>query len=184
MRVELDHVVGSRERWRFSLGCAWATVVIRTRATLGSKEPGGRVLRAVVFTALAVAAALVAYGLGDYPGLRSESHVWMAVLLFVAVLFVYGAVTLVLSRGTSAEAAFARSYGFFGGVIIGGSWLAALSPAQAFKGWVPLPLIVALFGPACVAALAARRGRSAALVTRAALWSGLVGGLGVFRSSG
>jgi hypothetical protein len=43
-----------------------------------------------------------------------------------------------------------------------------------------LPLIVALLGPACVAALAARQGNDITAGTRAALWSGIVGGLGVF----
>ena len=180
MRAELDQVVGRRRRWRFSLGCAWAAAVIRMRATVSSREPGGTGLRVVVFTALLAAAGLVAYGLIHYPGLRSDSHVWPAVAVFLAVLLVYAAVTLALSRGVSSRAISSRRYGLVGGVIIGGAWLAALSPAEAFKSWVALPLVVALFGPACVAALASRRSNDVATGTRAALWSGIVGGLGVF----
>jgi hypothetical protein len=180
MRVELDHVVGRRQRWRFSLGCTWAAAVIRTRVTLGSREPGGTSLRFVVFAGLAAAAGLVAYGLARYPGLRSDSHVWGATVAFLGVLFVYAAVTLALSRGVSSHAAASRRYGLLGGIVVGGSWLAALSPTEALKGWVALPLVVALFGPACVAGLAARKSRDVATGTRAALWSGIVGGLGIF----
>jgi hypothetical protein len=43
-----------------------------------------------------------------------------------------------------------------------------------------LPLLVALFGPAIVAAVAGRRTRDSRTGTLAALWSGLVGGLTVF----
>lgn len=180
MRAELDQVVGRRQRWRFSLGCAWAAAALRTRATLRSREPGGSGLRFVVFTALLTAAGLVAYGLARYPSLRSDSHVWAAVGVFLAVLLVYAAVTLALSRGVSSQAISSRRYGVVGGLIIGGAWLAALSPTEAFKSWVALPLIIALFGPACVAALAARQSNDITAGTRAALWSGIVGGLGVF----
>ena len=48
------------------------------------------------------------------------------------------------------------------------------------KEWVLVPLIVALLGPGCVAALAARAGGDVTAGTRAALWSGIVGGLLVF----
>src|SRR5206468_1769301 len=50
----------------------------------------------------------------------------------------------------------------------------------AIKGWVFLPLLVALMGPAVVAAVAARRAGGVRTGTLAALWSGLVGGLTVF----
>ena len=180
MKAELDQVVGKPQRWRFSFGCAWAAAVIRTRAAVGSKEPGGRGLRVVVFTALVASAALVAYGLARYPGLRSDSGVWAAIALFLALLSVYAAVTLALSRGVSERATLSRRYGLLGGVLVGGAWLLALSPTEALKGWVAFPLVVALFGPACIAALAARKSHDATTGTRAALWSGLVGGLGVF----
>ena len=48
------------------------------------------------------------------------------------------------------------------------------------KEWVLVPLTVALLGPGCVAALAARAGGTVTAGTRAALWSGMVGGLLVF----
>ena len=180
MRIELDHVAGTPQRWRFSLGCAWAAVVIRTRATLGSREPGGEGLRTVVFIGIAAAAGLVAYGLTRYPGLRSGVDVWASVAVFLTVMFLYATLALSLSRGTSSEVAAGRRYGLVGGLIIGGSWLMALSPPGALKGWVAFPLVVALLGPACVAALSTRRRNDPRTGTRAALWSGIVGGLGVF----
>jgi hypothetical protein len=180
MRAELDRVVSKPQRWRFSLGCAWAAAVISTRATVGSAEPGGQGLRVVVFAALVACASLVAYGLVRYPGLRSDSHVWAAVVVFLALLSVYAAVTLALSRGVSERATLSRRYGLLGGVLVGAAWLLALSPTEALKGWAAFPLVVALLGPACIAALVARISHDSTAGTRAALWSGLVGGLGVF----
>ena len=78
MLVELDHVEGRRERWRFSLGCAWAAGRIRLRVA----EPGGALLRIVVLGCIAIALALVGYGLLRYPGLRSEPNVWGAMSVF------------------------------------------------------------------------------------------------------
>jgi hypothetical protein len=180
MRVELDQVVGVRQRWRFSVGCAWAAVVIRMRASFGSREPGGAGLRIVVFTGIGAATGLVAYGLVRYPGLRSGNDVWASLVVFLAVLCIYGTLALTLSRGVSSQVRAARRHGLVGGLIIGGSWLAALSPPEALKGWVAFPLVVALFGPACVAAVSARQRHDPKTGTRAALWSGIVGGLGVF----
>ena len=64
--------------------------------------------------------------------------------------------------------------------MIGAAWLVVLSPTGVLKEWVLVPLIVALLGPGCVAALAARAGGVVTAGSRAALWSGIVGGLLVF----
>jgi hypothetical protein len=178
MRAELDHVPVGRGRWRFSLGCAWAAMLIRTRSTLGSHERGGEGLRLVIFTGIAGAVALVGYGLLYYPGLLSGFRAWASIAAFLAVLFVYAAVTLALSRGASTLVAASRRYGLAGGLAVGGSWLIALSPPPSLREWVLLPLTAALLGPACVAAVASRQ--HARTGTLAALWSGIVGGLGVF----
>ena len=63
---------------------------------------------------------------------------------------------------------------------MGVGWLLAITPPSALKGWVFLPLLVALLGPALVATVAGHRARDARTGTLAALWSGLVGGLTVF----
>jgi len=74
----------------------------------------------------------------------------------------------------------ARRHGLVGGAVIGAAWLVVLSPTEVFKQWVLVPLLIALLGPGCVAALAARASGVATAGTRAALWSGIVGGLLVF----
>ena len=119
MLAELDHVEGRRERWRFSFGCAWAAVRIRTK----SPEPGGALLRAVVLGGAAIAVALVGYGLVHYPGLRSERNVWEAMVAFLATLLIYTALVMILSRGTRQRSVDARRYGLMGGPR-GGSRLA------------------------------------------------------------
>ena len=75
-----------------------------------------------------------------------------------ALLVAYGAVTLALSRGAGVREVTARRHGLVGGVVIGAAWLVVLSPTGVLKEWVLVPLIVALLGPGCVAALAARAG--------------------------
>ena len=59
-------------------------------------------------------------------------------------------------RGRASVAA--RRHGLVGGVVIGAAWLVVLSPPGPVKEWVLVPLLVALLGPGCVAALAARAG--------------------------
>ena len=176
MLVELDQVEGRRERWQFSLGCAWAAARIRVQ----SLEPGGAPLRAVVLGCAAIAIALVGYGLVQYPGLRSEPNVWGAMTVFLATLLAYTALTVVLSRGATQRPVAARRYGLAGGLAVGAGWLLGIAPPSALKGWVFLPLLVALLGPAVVAAVASRRAHDSRTGSLAALWSGIVGGLAVF----
>jgi hypothetical protein len=176
MLVEFDQVEGRRERWQFSFGCAWAAVRIRAR----SREPGGALLRAVVLSCGVIAIVLVGYGLVHYPGLRSEPNLWGAMIAFLVTLLAYIALTLFLSRGMTQRSAVARRYGLTGGLAVGAGWLFGLAPPSALKGWVFLPLLIALLGPAVVAAVAGRRASDSQTGTLAALWSGLVGGLSVF----
>jgi hypothetical protein len=176
MLVEFDQVEGWRKRWQFSLGCAWAAVLIRVQ----SPEPGGALLRAVILGCAAIAIALVGYGLVHYPGLRSEPNVWGAMIVFLATLLIYIALAVVLSRGVTQGSLAARRYGLAGGLAVGVGWLLGIAPPSALKGWVFLPLVIALLGPAVVAFVAGRRAHNSRTGTFAALWSGLVGGLTVF----
>ena len=176
MLVEFDRVEGRRARWQFSLGCLWASTRIRSQ----SLEPGGALLRAVVLGSAAIAFALVGYGLVHYPGLRSEPNVWGAMILFVATLLIYTAIAVFLSRGKSHRSVAARRYGLAGGLAVGVGWLLGIEPPSVVKGWVFLPLVIALLGPAIVAAVAGRSSDDSRTGTLAALWSGLVGGLTVF----
>ena len=150
MLVELDHVEGRQERWQFSLGCA------------------------------VIALALVGYGLVHYPGLRSEPNVGGAMIVFLVTLLTYTALTAFLSRGETQRSAAARRYGLTGGLAVGAGWFLGIAPPSALKGWVFLPLLIALVGPATVAAVAGHRASDSRTGTLAALWSGLVGGLTVF----
>ena len=149
-----------------------------TRGSI-SHERGGGGLRAVIGAGVSAAMALGGYGLVRYPGLRS-GDASIAAVAFVALLLAYGAVTLTLSRGRGSPEIVARRNGLVGGVVIGAAWLVILSPTGALKQWILVPLMVALLGPGCVAALAAHAGKYVVAGTRAALWSGIVGGLLVF----
>ena len=176
MLAEFDQVQGREARWRFSLGCAWAASRIR----LQSPEPGGAGLRAVILGCVMLSLALVGYGLVHYPGLRSEPNVWGAMLVFLATLLTYTGLAIVFARGVSQQAIAARRYGLRGGLATGAGWLLGIHPPAALKGWVFLPLLIALIGPATVAAVAARRSRDSRTGNLTALWSGLVAGLTVF----
>jgi hypothetical protein len=63
---------------------------------------------------------------------------------------------------------------------VGAGWLLGIAPPGALRGWVFLPLLIALFGPAVAAGVAAHRARDRRTGSLTALWSGLVGGLTVF----
>ena len=180
MNAELEAVCGGGPRWRFSLGCTRAAGVIRARAMLMSRERGGAGLRAVIGAGVCAVVALGGYGLVRYPGLRSGGDAGIAAVTFVALLVAYSAVTLSLSRGAGVRELTARRHGMVGGVVIGAAWLLVLWPTAVLKEWVLAPLTVALLGPGCVAALAARAGGTVTAGSRAALWSGMVGGLLVF----
>jgi hypothetical protein len=137
-------------------------------------------MRVLVFAGIAAALTLAAYGLFHYPGLRSGYNAWASVLVFFALLLGYAVITLALSSDQTAGASVARRYGLAGGLAIGAAWFIILSPTDLLKGWVMVPLAVALLGPACVAALAGRSARNARMGTQAALWTGIIGGLVVF----
>jgi hypothetical protein len=180
MCSELEHVRGTRARWRFSLGCVWAVELIRARATIRRPAGGALGMRALALAGIAGALILAAYGLVAYPGLRSSSGVWPSTAAFVAVMVAYAVIALALSSGASKHERLARRYGLGGGAAVGAAWFLIVSPTAAFKGWVAIPLAVALLGPACVAAAAGRSARDAKTATHAAAWSGIVGGLLAF----
>ena len=180
MRSELDHVRGVRARRRFSLGCVWAAGLIHARASFRRPASGAARMRALVFYGIAAALILAVYGLVEYPGLRSGGNAWASLPAFLTLLLGYAAITLALSSSRTAQAGVARRYGLAGGLTLGAAWFLIFSPGDLLKGWVILPLAVALLGPACVGALAGRSARDARIGTQAALWSGLVGGLAVF----
>ena len=175
MLGELDQARERRSRWRFSLGCAWAAGRIR----LQSPEAGGACLRAVILGCAALSLALVGYGLVLYPGLRSEPNVWGAMAVFLALL-TYTGLALVLARGVSRQSIAARRFGLGGGLATGAGWLLGIAPPAALKGWVFLPLLIALIAPALATTIAGHRSGNSRTGNLTALWSGLVAGLTVF----
>ena len=171
MLAELDQVQGLHARWQFSLGCAWASVRIRLR----SPEAGGAGLRAVILGCATVSLALVGYGLVHYPGLRSDPNLGGAMVVFLTTLLVYAGLAVVLAGGVSHQAISARRFGLVGGLATGAGWLLGISPPAALKGWVFLPLLIAL-----VATIAGHRSRDTRTGNLTALWSGIVAGFTVF----
>lgn len=176
MLRELEHVQGRKARWQFSLGCAWAASRIR----LHSPAPGGAAVRAVIIGCAAVSVALVGYGLVQYPGLRSEPHIWGAMVIFLAALVAYVGIAVVFARGLSRQAIAARRFGLYGGLATGVGFLLGLSPPTALKPWVFLPLLIALIGPATVAIVSGRHSRDSRTGVVTALWCGIVAGFTVF----
>jgi hypothetical protein len=180
METELAHLHGGRSRRSFALGCAIAVTRMRAQAALTERERGGRALRAATLGGVAVALALVVYGLHHYPGLAAGPAAWAAIITFLLVLCAYAFSALTLARGRMPEMARARRSGLLGGLVIGAAWLVVLAPGDLLKTLVALPLAVALLGPAVLAGIVGRTTRSARVATHAAAWSGLVGGLLVF----
>ena len=127
----------ARDRWRFSLGCARASALIR-RATVARarrSRPARRRLAGVP-----VAATLAAYGLIRYPGLRSDPHAWAAMAGFLALVLAYAALAMALARGTAPRAAAAHRWGLAAGLVTGAAWYVALAPPPRCKGrWVLIP---------------------------------------------
>ena len=180
MRNEHCHIQGKGRRWRFSLGCVWAATLIRLRAMASRPAPGTTGSRAFVLAGIAAALCLAAYGLWHYPELRSDPGTWASVTFFLVVLAGYALIALALSGENSGHASVASRHGLTSGLVIGGAWFVILAPTNLLKSWVALPLMIVLLGPACIAALAARSAGDARTGARAALWSGIVGGLTSF----
>jgi hypothetical protein len=179
MLGELAEAQGSRARWRFSLGCARAAVTLRIRDRFGGGHRDGVLARAVVLGAATAALALSGFGLIRYSLLRSPGA-WAGVLILLAALLGYVVCALGLSRGTTPRAVLARRYGLLGGLPVGAAWIVAIFPTAPLKQWVLAPLLIAMLGPASVAALTRRSTGDAKAATAAAMWCGLVGGLVVF----
>ena len=180
MRNEHGYIHGASARWRFSLGCVWAATLIRLRAMVNRPAPGTTGGRASVFAGIAAALCLAAYALLRYPELRSDPGTLASVTFFFVVLVGYALIALALSGEDTGHASVASRYGLTGGLVIGGAWFVILAPTNLLKGWVTLPLMIVLLGPACIAALAGRAANDARTGTQAALWSGIVGGLTTF----
>jgi len=175
MRADLEHIRGRRSRWRFGLGCALATGRIRTRLSVTARDRERASLRVVLACGGAVV-ALAAVGLARYPQPLAGHGTSAAVAAFAALLVVYAIAGLALSRDATRPGWTARRYGVAAGAVTGVAWFLLLAPPGPLKQWALAAVAVALLGPVCAAALAARSARRVSAGTGAALWSGLVGG--------
>jgi hypothetical protein len=180
MRVELDAIDDKRERRRFCTGCVRAVAVMQITTAIRASRRSGWSVRVAVLAAATAALALAVYGLARYPGLRVGGQPWFAGTLLIVVLLMYSAGALTLSQGVTRQAMIARRHGVLGGVLIAAAWLVVLEPIGPLKTWVAVPLVIALFVPAALAASTAHATRDARAATATAIWSGLVGGLLAF----
>jgi hypothetical protein len=97
-------------------------------------------------------------------------------MVFLSTLLAYMGLALVLARGVNRESIVARRFGLGGGLATGAGWLLGIAPPTALKGWVFVPLLVALIGPGLAATIASHRFRDSRTGNLTALWSGLVAG--------
>jgi hypothetical protein len=180
MSAELAALHGARPRLGFAASCMRAALVLRLRGGIAAPGRGGSGVRALVLSAVAAVLALGIYGAVRYPTLRAGVAGWAAIAVFAAILLVYAATALALTRGASPEASRARRYGVAGGLAVGAAWLAIVMPETFSKSLMALPLAAALLVPAGVATLVGRSTRQARAGADAALWSGMVGALLAF----
>jgi hypothetical protein len=180
MRAELAAVSGRGARWRFSLSCSRAAIMLRFGHSVASRDRGGVAVRAGVLMAIACSLGLALYGLLHYPGLRAGASVWVSLAAFSLLLALYALGGLTLCRGVDAQAATARLHAVVGGVVIGGAWLMLVTPGELAKQLVFVPLLVALIAPCGVALGTARALGDTAMASAAALWSGMIGALLAF----
>jgi hypothetical protein len=180
MSAELAPLRGRRSRWAFAAGCAQAAIVVRLRAGIVRPGRGGGGVRALVLSAIAAALGLGIYGAVRYPALRGGVAGWAAIAVFAAILAVYAAAALSLTRGAAAQAVLARRRGVAGGLAVAAAWLAVIMPEAFSQSLVALPLAATLLIPAGVATLVGRSTRQVRTGTDAALWSGMVGALLAF----
>ena len=80
----------------------------------------------------------------------------------------------------AAQAVAARRIGLWVGIATAIGWLVGIAPPTALKGWVLVPLLIALLAPATAAVITGHRSRDARTGVHTALWSGIVAGLTVF----
>ena len=104
MSAELAALHGVRPRAVFAASCLRAALVLRLRAGLAATGLGGGGVRALVLTAVAAVLALGIYGAVRYPALRAGVAGWAAIGVFAAILLLYAAAALALTRGASREA--------------------------------------------------------------------------------
>ena len=78
---ELERIEERSKRWRFSLGCLGAALLVPPRRT-----DSGRLVVGLVAAAAAGCVGLTSYGLVRYPAVLASHGTWLALTAFGAVL--------------------------------------------------------------------------------------------------
>jgi hypothetical protein len=172
MLGELEHVESRAERWRFAMGCVVATLLFPGPRTGSAGWP-----LAVVATAAAGCAGLVAAGISRYPAILAARGTWPVLAFFTIVLLGYTAgAAFALRRGAPAASSLTSGLGLAGVWIAAG--VAAVShPSQPVFSLLLLAIPIASAG---VGAAAGWRRGSGAAGRQVALLASVVGGLGLF----
>jgi hypothetical protein len=164
---ELDHIDARAKRWRFTVGCVGAALLL---------PPWGRA--AAMVGAFAAAAAgcvgLYAYALIRYPGLDSYGAAWvfLAIMLVVLVGYTLAGSVLVRRPGVIGR-------GLVGGLFILVAWL-VLDGVTGPPNVAPAAPLLMFVVPLLVGAGGAWHGGSAVIGRRIALLAGLCASLGLF----
>jgi hypothetical protein len=168
---ELQQLQGRRQRWRFAVGCAGATLLLPSRRA----DSAALAARLVAATAL-VCAGLVAYSLRRYPAMLAHGGTWPALAMFVTVLVGYALMSAVLVR----RGPVARS-GLVGGLGLAAVWIIAgmLAVSHASQPAYSFLLLTIPLAAFAVGVVAARRA-TAVVRQPVVLLSAVVAGLILF----
>jgi hypothetical protein len=172
MAGELHQLRSRRQRWRFAVGCAGATLLLPSRRA----DSAALAARLVAATALACA-GLVAYSLRRYPGVLAHGGAWPVLATFLTVLAGYAMISAVLvHRGAVAHSGLAGGLGLAAVWAIVGIAAVAHTASPAYS----LLLLAIPVASLAVGVAAAGRARTAAVRQPVVLLSALVAGLVVF----
>lgn len=98
---ELERIEERSKRWRFSLGCLGAALLVPPRRT-----DSGRLVVGLVAAAAAGCVGLTSYGLVRYPAVLASHGTWLALTAFGAVLACLSLTTAIIpSLSRSLETA-------------------------------------------------------------------------------
>jgi hypothetical protein len=169
MLGELDHIEGRARRWRFTIGCLGATLLLPPPGRAGA---GVLAMVTVATASLGLyASVVIRYGLG------AGAWVWAAIALAFLLGFIVAAVVLLRRPGVAVP-------GLLGGLFVAVAWLVMsgftffsfLAPLH--PGWAILLLLIVV--PAAVGAIGTLWGGSAVVGRRTARLAAVSAGLAVF----
>jgi hypothetical protein len=169
---ELQQLQNQRQRWRFAVGCAGATLLLPARRA----DSAGLATRLVAAAALACA-GLVAYGLRRYPGILAQGGTWSVLAIFLTVLAGYTLISAILvRRGPVARPGLVSGFGLAAVWIVAGIAAVSHSSQPAYS----LLLLAIPIASLAVGVAAAGRNRTAAVRQQVVLLSAVVAGLVLF----